>query len=165
MWVYRFLFRVLTSVPAIMSGDFLILGMILFVLYATGSTLSSCLVTDLRSETISTIVIAWGVLLESREDLASDHASTGRSTGVVEQLVTKESKRSGLLLVCLGLLLEILSYFDASIHLNPSPAWMTSVLHAIVWIVLVLVCIELLTSWATLARIHLKGDRHADEAP
>lgn len=144
-----------------MIGNLFILGMVLFVLYASGSTLSSCIVTDLRSETISTIVIAWGVLLESREELLIHGNSGGSHARGLDALVTSESKRSGLLLVCLGLLLEIVAYFDASIHMHATSSVITSILHGIVWVLLVLVCVELCLSSFNLARIRFQGEGHA----
>lgn len=161
MWFSGILFRIITSWSVMLTGNFFILGMVLFVLYATGSNLSSCIVADLRSETISTIVIAWGVLLESREELLNHGTSTGRLVTGREALVTSESKRSGLLLVSLGLLLEIVTYFDASIHMQATSAVITSGLHAVVWMLLVIVCLELCLGSLNLARIRLKGDKHA----
>ena len=146
-----------------MIGDLIILGMILFVLYSSGAALASCIVTDLRSETISTIIIAWGVLLESREDLLMSGSSSFHFATTKEALVTGESKRSGLLLVSLGLLLEIITYFDASIHMQPSPSWITAALHGFIWIILVVVCVELLANGVNLARIRFKGEEHVDQ--
>lgn len=158
-------FRLIMSCSAMMMGDLLILGMVLFVLYASGFGFSSCLVANLRSETISTIVIAWGVLLESREDLLGKDSTTGCLAERMQRLVTSESKRSGLLLVCLGLLLEIITYFDASVHMQQSPSWITSLLHGIVWFVLVLVCMELIASCLNLGRIRFKRDTYVDQTP
>ncbi len=162
MWFSRILFQTITSCSVLMVGNFFILGMILFVLYASGSPLSSCIVGDLRSETISTIIIAWGVLLESREDLLNHGTSTDPHAKGVEALVTSESKRSGLLLVCLGLLLEIVTYFDASIHMQPTLSVITSSLHGIVWTLLVVVCVELCLGSLNLARIRFRGEKHVD---
>ena len=162
MWFSRIFFRTITSCSVMMIGNFSILGMILFVLYATGSTLSACIVTDPRSETISTIVIAWGVLLESREDLLNDGTSTVSHAKGPEALVTSVSKRSGLLLVCLGLLIEIVTYFDASIHMQATTAAIVSALHAVVWMLLVVVCVQLCLCSLNLARIRFKGDEYVD---
>lgn len=160
----RFFFGIVTSCSAMMIGDLIILGMVLFVLYSSSSALSSCIVSDLRSETISTIVIAWGVLLESREDLLLNGSTTIHLATTKEGLVTSESKRSGLLLVSLGLLLEIITYFDASVHMQPSASWITTMLHGIIWTILVLVCIELAANGINLVRIRFKGDEHVDQA-
>ena len=143
-----------------MVGTFFILGMILFVLYASGHALASCIVTDLRSETISTIVIAWGVLLESREDLVNHGTGKDTQTNGAEALVSSESKRSGLLLVCLGLLLEIVTYFDASIHMRATSSAVTSFLHGVVWVLLVIVCVELCLGTLNLARIRFQGEKN-----
>jgi len=154
------LFRTLTSCSGMLIGNIVILGMVLFVLYASGSTLSSCIVADLRSETISSIIIAWGVLLESREELVHQGISAALNVTQAEDLLTRESKRSGLHLVCLGLLLEIVTYFDASIHMEATSLVVTKTLHGIVWILLVAVCLEFCSGCLNLARIRFKWDKY-----
>lgn len=149
-------FQIVTCRGALIFGNSLILGMVLFVLYASSAALSSCLVADLRSETISTIIIAWGVLLESREALRRKTAIVTSTDEMLEALVSSEAERSGLLLVCLGLLLEIITYFDASAHMaSLSP--LTSALHVIIWCVLVFVCLELSLSCFNLVRVGFNG--------
>jgi hypothetical protein len=160
MWFSHTLFRTITSCTVMLIGDVVILGMILFVLYASGSVLSSCIVADLRSETISSIIIAWGVLLESREELVNQGTSADPHVHGFEEVLTRESKRSGLHLVCLGLLLEIVTYFDASIHMQATSAVVTGSLHGIVWILLVVVCVELCLGCCNLGRIRLKKDTY-----
>ena len=160
MWFSQSLFRTITSCSGMLIGNVVILGMILFVLYASGSTLSSCIVADLRSETISSIIIAWGVLLESREELVNHSASPDLHVNGAEDLLTRESRRSGLHLVCLGLLLEIVTYFDASIHMQATSSVVTTILHGIVWLLLVVVCVELCLGWLNLARIRFKEDNY-----
>lgn len=161
MWFSRIFFRVITACPVIIAGDLLILGMVVFVIYVSGSALSSCIIADLRGETISTIIIAWGVLLESREDLLGYGSTAGPHSGGLEARVTSESKRSGLLLVILGLLLEIITYFDASSHIGGKRLVLETALHGVVWMLLVVVCVELGIGCLNLARIRFKGDTHA----
>jgi hypothetical protein len=149
-------FQVVTCWGALIFGNILILGMVLFVIYASSASLSSCLVADLRSETISTIIIAWGVLLESREALRRTAGMTRAPAEMLEAVVSSEAERSGLLLVCLGLLLEIITYFDASAHMA-SLSSLTSILHGIIWFVLLFVCLELSLSSFNLTRVRFNG--------
>lgn len=153
----RLFFRVITSWPAMMLGHLVILGMVIFVLYTDSAPLASCIVANLRNETISTIVIAWGVLLESRHELVSSAATSVEHVAESKDYLSDESKSAGLLLVCLGLFLEILTYFDASIHLHPTPSWVSSLLHGAVWVILVAVCMRLFISCVALARLRRVG--------
>lgn len=163
MWISRLFFRLISCWPAMLLGNALILGMILYVLYANSEGLSSCIISDLRSETVSTIVIAWGVLLESRHELLGTGLSTAHHASQTESLLNLESKISGLLLVCLGLFLEVLTYFDASTHLQPTPTWVSTVLHGIVWILLAAICAKLFFSCLTLVQIRVTARRDNGE--
>ena len=149
-------FRLIASWPAMMLGNVIILGMVVFVLYTDSEPLASCIIANLRNETISTIVIAWGVLLESRNELMGTALGGGQHGADAEDPLGAESRNSGLLLVCLGLLLEIVTYFDASIHLHPPPSWVFVVLHGVVWMLLVTICVRLLLSCINLARIRVR---------
>lgn len=163
MRLFHHFFRIITNWLSLASGNLVILAMVLFVLYASGRALSSCLVADLRSETISTIIIAWGVLLESRKAIRHKSVSSIHGTDDREERINSESESWGLLFVCLGLLLEIITYFDASAHMAQAPAWLSSILHGIIWCVLVGVCTGLCVSCLQVVQIRFAGVKDAEK--
>ena len=98
----------------------MLLGNLIIILLMIGSLpmMSSATVDneikDLRAEGISTLVIAWGVLLESRTHIIEHvlHWQWPESRQSYEAENTKIIENGGLTILLLGLTLEFVVYFD-----------------------------------------------------
>jgi len=67
MSISKVIFKCITTWQAIILGNFAILGLLYFSVHSSYIGGANDMITDLRTEAISSIIIAWGVLLESRE--------------------------------------------------------------------------------------------------
>ena len=111
--VQRILFF-LVSPQGVMLANFVIILMMIGSLPMMTSAAIDNEVKDLRAEGISTLVVAWGVLLESRTHIIEHvlHWQWPESRQSYEAENTKIIENGGLTVLLLGLALEFVIYFD-----------------------------------------------------
>lgn len=160
MHLSALLFRILTAWWAILLGNGCLLGLSLFSMCSSFGAHSTEMITDLRSETLSTIIIAWGVLLDSREVLLGGGHASERLSRNIESLLTFEAARSGVLLICLGLLLECITYFDVDVRMEMLPANLHHCLRISEWVLMAVIIVELLVTCWNVIRIRCRREAH-----
>jgi hypothetical protein len=161
MILSRFVFKLISAWYSILLGNLAILGLIGFAVYTTMLTASTDMIIDLRCETISAIVIAWGVVLESRDLLINNGHLSHHQPGTIETTINFEVERSGIFLVVMGLFLEMTTYFDLDVRAEMLPNSIHSMLVWAEWAVVAMLTIELLGSCFTIARIRTRKGLNA----
>lgn len=136
------LFSIITTWYAILLGNLIILALMLLSIKLSLSAHTSYQIINLRIEEISTILIAWGVVLESRKIVAGKPESTGNEK--FEHELNEFAERFGVHLVALGLFLEVITYFDEDTRLELMPFWYNQTAHILEWGISVAVFLELL---------------------
>jgi hypothetical protein len=144
MTLSKIIFKVFTVWPAIVVGNLAILALIYVSGYSSIVGMPSEYIANLRSEAISTIVIAWGVILESRQVLLNNAQPAEFSAIEFADELTADAERTGILLLIMGLLLEMVTYFDVDVRAEMLPTWLHVVIHACEWVVLAVIASELL---------------------
>jgi hypothetical protein len=144
MTLSKIIFKSLTVWQTIVLGNLAILGLIYFSVYSSITGMPSEYIVNLRSEAISTIVIAWGVILESRKVLLNV-GQLEESSGVEgDDDLSADAERTGIFLLIMGLLLEMVTYFDVDVRAEMLPLWLHVTLHSCEWIILAVIAYELL---------------------
>lgn len=161
MRLSKIIFRILTSWFSIILGNLTILFLVLLAMYAASLTTTTAILPDLQSDTMTTIIISWGVLLESRDVLLNDGLATRQLAKNMERLLSNECTRCGTLLVCLGMFVELSTYFDVDTRMKFFPSWAESALLIGEWGMLVLICVETVLSCVNVARIKWQGEEIA----
>lgn len=150
------IFKVLTTLPAILGINGTILGLIYFSLHSTIVGMRPERIVNLRSEAISTIIIAWGVILESRHTLLNGTHVPEMRGNEVEDKLSAHAERSGIFLLIMGLLLEMVTYFDLDVRAEMLPNWIHSTLHTLEWIIIAAIAYELLAHSYEVIKIKYK---------
>ena len=153
MTLSNWIFRVLSIWPAILGINGAILGCIYFSVHSSVVGMHPERIINLRSEAVSTIIIAWGVILESRHILLNGGKLCETDGSGVEDRLGWEAERTGVFLVIMGLLLEMVTYFDVDVRAEMLPYWMHSTLHISEWIVLGVIAYELVMHSYTIVKI------------
>jgi len=156
MSVSKVIFKCITTWQAIILGNLAILGLLYFSVHSSFVGGATDMIIDLRTEAISSIIIAWGVLLESRELLIRGRHLGETSMDAAEELISIEVERTGIFLVILGLVLEIVTYFDVDVRAEMLPPWIHSLLHYAEWIVVSVIAYELLVSSLKIVEVQVR---------
>lgn len=164
MRISTFIFRIVTSWFSILLGNLAILFLVGLAMYASSLTPTTDILPDLQSDTLTTIIIAWGIILESRESFLSGGLAARKLTKHIDDFISYECACCGTVLVILGMLIELATYFDVDSRMTLFPAWADVVVLVGEWAMLVLVCIEVAYSCFNIVRVRLKGEDYAAQA-
>lgn len=156
MRVSKFIFRMLITWPALVLGNLAIVALIYVSVHSTLASMTPEGIINLRSEAISTIIIAWGVLIESRELVLRGLYGDRTLAEKGESLVNNEAESTGIFLVIMGLSLEMVTYFDVDVRAEMLPGWIHSVLRSAEWGIMGLVCYELVMSSLHIVRLKVR---------
>lgn len=153
MIISRVIFKVTTSHWAI-----LLVNSYLFVLVAYDLWTAFCGTTrleliELRGEDVSDIVVAWACLLESRGLLLSTGRAPSDFENSSDEAFNSELARSGLLLLSLGLLIEIVTYFDFDAHTKMLSLNLSAIFNYLELFLMILLGMELLVNCRNIIQI------------
>ena len=157
MGISRIIFKVTTSPWAILLVNSYLFALVAYDLWTAVSGTTRLELIELRGGDVSDIVVAWACLLESRGLLLS----TGRAPSDLglssDETFNSELARSGLLLLSLGLLIEIVTYFDFDAHAKMLSINLNGVFNYLELFLMVLLSMELLVNCRNIIRIKTKS--------
>jgi hypothetical protein len=140
MFLSRFIFKIIISIPFILIFNGLLIGL-LFSLVHQGLTIECVtMIKRLRLETLSSTLVVWGVILESRElIIAKISKSDG---GHISKQAHDEIQYYGISLVALGLIVEVTDYVNNQLQTDGMSMLAFEATALIQWLVLVVVLID-----------------------
>ena len=161
MLLSRLIFRAVTAWFSILVGNICILSLIgVSAISAVSSSISPG-IADLRLEALSVIIIAWGVLLESRDLITNNGHSGKQDQCPMDPSINHEVERCGIFLVIMGLFLEMVTYFDEDAHAEMLPGAFHVAASYLEWILVVLIVLELAASCFTILKIRSSKELNA----
>lgn len=158
MYLSRYIFKVIISIPFILIFNGLLIGL-LFSLVHQGLTIECVtMIKRLRLETLSSTLVVWGVILESRELITSKISKS--DGGHISKQANDEIQYYGISLVALGLIVEVTDYVNNQLQTDGMSMLAFEATALVQWLVLVVVlidtcglCLILLTSlWRQLKK-------------
>lgn len=152
MLIARFILKVITSGWAILLVNFYLFVLIAYDLCTALSGTTRAELIELRGEDLADLVVTWAVLLESRELLLTGGRATLQPVSPGQGLLNSEAARSGLLLLSLGILLQIVTYFDFDVQAKMLSVNLSATFNVIEWLLMALLGVELLASCWSVVR-------------
>ena len=140
------MFKVVTSLWAVLLVHSYLIALLVYDIVSALSGTTRLELIELRGEDISDIVVSWAVLLESRELLLKSGSPTSQRDNPKDGIVNSECARSGLMLLAVGLLLQMITYFDFDVQTKMLAISASAVFNSLEWALLVLIGFELLVS-------------------
>ena len=153
MHIPNVIFKVITSPLSILLVNTYLIVLIGFDLSSALTGQTRLELIELRGEDISDIIVTWAVLLESRELLLSRPADSPRPPKLFEGFLNSESARSGLILLSLGMLLQLVTYFDFDVQAKMFSLSLSATFNAVEWALMALIGGELLLNCLNICRI------------
>jgi len=140
MFFSRFIFKVIVSIPFILIFNGLLIGL-LFSLVHQGLTVE-CVTTikRLRLEALSSTLVVWGVILESRELIVA--RINKQDEGHVSRQAHEEIQYYGISLVALGLIVEVTDYVNSQLQTEGMNMLALEATALVQWLVLVVVLLD-----------------------
>lgn len=136
----RYIFKAIVSLPFILFFNALLIAF-LFVLVDEGLHVECVtMIKRLRLETLSTLLVVWGVILESREIILSRLATGKRNS--LSEATHHDIELYGISLVALGLIVEVIDYVNNQFQADEFNFLALEVTALIQWIVLVIVLLD-----------------------
>ena len=140
MFLSRFIFKIIVSVPFILIFNGLLIGL-LFGLVHQGLTLECVtMIKRLRLETLSSTLVVWGVILESRELIVA-RIHKQRAEPPAEP-ADEEIQYYGISLVALGLIVEVTDYINSQLQSEGTNMLALEATALVQWLVLVVVLLD-----------------------
>ncbi len=153
MFINKYIFGSLMTWRAILAVNTIALILILYTVKLSFDIASSTQIINIRIEEVSTIVIAWGVMLESRKTILANRNSVDR----VNELLNEFCEHFGIHLVTLGLLLEVVTYFEEDARLESMPLWFHEAAYLLEWFIALCIVLELLDGCYSVIQIRRRN--------
>lgn len=113
--------------------------MVLFIFYGSIDRGLGLNINEIKIEEISSILVIWGVLLESRAVFTKHTDKVFCSDDKLNELC----EILGLNLLCLGLLLEFVGYFGIDMEQSKYPTYVLEIYHGAEWFIGLVVIVEM----------------------
>lgn len=140
MFFSRYIFKAIVSLPFILFFNVLLI-VFLFVLVDEGLHVECItMVKRLRLETMSTLLVVWGVILESREIILSRIVKAEKSR--LSEATLHDIELYGISLVALGLIVEVIDYLNNQFQADEFNYLALELTALVQWVVLVIVLLD-----------------------
>ncbi|MGI9212846.1 MAG: hypothetical protein ACR2HF_10265 [Methylococcaceae bacterium] len=146
MFFSSLFFRVVLSVPFVLLFNTFIIAILIYLARNTLTLECITMAVDLQFETVSAILVMWGVVLESRYEI------TKKLPGYIDPLEHDASLLTtyGISLVALGLVVEVIDYLNKQFYQYGVDYLVREITFKIEWVILIMI---LLDSFAVVLRI------------
>lgn len=136
----RYIFKIIVSLPFILFFNAVLIAC-LFVLVDEGLHVECVtMIKRLRLETLSSLLVVWGVILESREIILSRIA---RGKGhLISDAMHEDIELYGISLVALGLIIEVIDYLNNQFQADEFNYLALEVTALVQWVVLVIILLD-----------------------
>lgn len=136
----RYIFKIIVSLPFILFFNALLIAC-LFVLVDEGLHVECVtMIKRLRLETLSSLLVVWGVILESREIILSRIA---RGKGhLISDAMHEDIELYGISLVALGLIIEVIDYLNNQFQADEFNYLALELTALVQWVVLVIILLD-----------------------
>lgn len=140
MFFSRYIFKVIVSLPFILFFNGLLITC-LFVLVDEGMHVECVtMIKRLRLETLSSLLVVWGVILESREIILR-RIARGKG-GLLSDVMHEDIELYGVSLVALGLIIEVIDYLNNQFQVDEFNYLALEVTALVQWAVLVIILLD-----------------------
>lgn len=140
MFFSRYIFKIIVSVPFILLFNGLLITF-LFMLVDEGLHLECVtMIRRLRLETLSSLLVVWGVILESREIIL--RRITKEKNNPLSDAIHHEIELYGISLVALGLIVEVTDYVNNQFQGDDFNYLALEMTALVQWVVLFVVLLD-----------------------
>ena len=144
MYLSRYIFSVVISLPFILLFNLLLISCLIVLVNEGLHVECVTQVKQLRLETLSSLLIVWGVILESREHILESSPKL-MANRLAASSTQNDIELYGISLIALGLILEVIDYVNSQFQLNEFNLIALEVSALVQWIVFVIILSD--TTW------------------
>lgn len=145
MYLSRHIFKVIISLPFVLLSNMLLIVCLIGLVDEGLHIECVTQIKQLRLETLSSLLVVWGVILESRTILLD--SSSDLKANSLSSETHHDIELYGISLITLGLIIEISDYVNSQFQLDQMNLIALEATAMIQWIVLVIILFD--TSWLT----------------